>query len=75
MNARRPYQRPMAGWWRKNPYFVEYMVHEGTAIFVATYALILLISLIVLTGGESASNSGYNSHLSAANGLVSGRAT
>ena len=56
MNARRPYQRPMAGWWRKNPYFVEYMVHEGTAIFVATYALILLISLIILTGGESAWN-------------------
>ena len=56
MNARRPYQRPMGGWWRKNPYFVEYMVHEGTAIFVAIYALILLVSLIILTEGESAWN-------------------
>ena len=40
-NARRPYKRPMGGWWKKNPYFVEYMVHEGTALFVAAYALLL----------------------------------
>jgi fumarate reductase subunit C len=53
-NARRPYRRPMAGWWRKNPYFVEYMVHEGTALFVAAYALILLASVFVLGQGEAA---------------------
>jgi fumarate reductase subunit C len=47
----------MAGWWRKNPFFVEYMVHEGTAFFVATYALILLASIIVLGRGEAAWNS------------------
>ena len=35
MNQRRPYVRPMTGWWKKNPYFVEYMVHEGSALFVA----------------------------------------
>jgi fumarate reductase subunit C len=46
----------MAGWWRKNPFFIEYMVHEGTAFFVAAYALILLASVTVLTGGEAAWN-------------------
>ncbi|MCP5476631.1 MAG: fumarate reductase subunit C [Rhodanobacteraceae bacterium] len=56
MSARRPYQRPMTGWWKKNPYFVEYMVHEGTAVVVALYALILLISLFVLGRGEAAWN-------------------
>ena len=48
MSARRPYVRPMAGWWRKNPFFVEYMVHEATAIFVAIYALLLLVSVTCL---------------------------
>jgi len=56
MSARRPYVRPMAGWWRKNPFFIEYMVHEGTAFFVAAYALILLASLIFLSQGEAAWN-------------------
>ena len=56
MSARKPYVRPMAGWWRKNPFFIEYMVHEGTAFFVAAYAFILLASLIVLARGEAAWN-------------------
>lgn len=51
-NPRRPYIRSMQGWWRKNPYFVEYMVHEGTALFVAAYALVLLVGLIRLAQGE-----------------------
>lgn len=50
---RRPYVRPMAGWWRKNPYFVEYMIHEGTALFVGAYAVVLLLSLIKLSQGEA----------------------
>ena len=54
MSARKPYVRPMAGWWRKNPFFIEYMAHEGTAFFVAAYALILLASLIVLGQGAAA---------------------
>ncbi|MBK8069864.1 MAG: fumarate reductase subunit C [Rhodanobacteraceae bacterium] len=54
MNARRPYRRPMTGWWRKNPYFVEYMIHEGTALAVAAYALVLLAGLIALARGEAA---------------------
>ncbi len=54
MSLRRPYRRTMAGWWRKNPYFVEYMIHEGTALCVAAYALILLAGLLALARGEAA---------------------
>jgi len=34
-DARRPYVRPMTGWWRRNPYFMRYMLREGTAVVVA----------------------------------------
>ena len=56
MNKRRPYVRSMDGWWRKNPFFVEYMIHEGTALFVAAYATILLTGLVRLEQGEAAWN-------------------
>ncbi len=56
MTARRPYKRPMQGWWRKNPYFVEYVIHEATACFVAAYALVLLSGLLCLAQGEAAWN-------------------
>jgi len=56
IGKRRPYVRPMAGWWRKNPYFVEYMIHEGSALFVAAYALVLLVGLLCLSQGETAWN-------------------
>ncbi len=56
MNKRRPYVRSMDGWWRRNPYFVEYMIHEGTALFVAAYAAILLNGLLHLSQGEAAWN-------------------
>lgn len=56
MNKRRPYVRPMAGWWRKNPFFIEYMIHEGTALFVAAYALVLLAGLVCLAAGEASWN-------------------
>ncbi len=56
MSARKPYMRPMAGWWRKNPFYIEYMVHEGTAVFVAAYALILLAGLVFLCESEAAWN-------------------
>ena len=49
MSKRKPYVRPMEGWWKKNPYFVEYMVHESTALFVAAYALTLLVGLVRLS--------------------------
>jgi len=56
MNGRRPYVRPMAGWWRRNPYFIEYMVHEATALFVGGYALLLVAGLACLAAGEAAWN-------------------
>ncbi|MCM8596742.1 fumarate reductase subunit C [Accumulibacter sp.] len=56
MSKRRPYVRSMDGWWRRNPYFVEYMIHEGTALFVAAYAGILLAGLVRLAEGEAAWN-------------------
>lgn len=46
----------MDGWWKKNPYFVEYMIHEGTALFVAAYAFTLLVGLVRLGQGETAWN-------------------
>ncbi|MCM2312443.1 MAG: hypothetical protein NDI84_13670 [Steroidobacteraceae bacterium] len=55
-DPRRPYVRPMAGWWRRNPFFFEYMVHEATALFVAAYALVLLVGLLRLAQGEAAWN-------------------
>ncbi len=55
-SKRRPYVRPMDGWWKKNPFFVEYMVHEGTALFVAAYAAVLLFGLVRLSQGEAAWN-------------------
>lgn len=60
-DARKPYIRPMEGWWRKNPFFVRYMVRELTALVVAAYAFVLLAGVICLANGESA----YNSWLSA----------
>ncbi|OHX13255.1 fumarate reductase subunit C [Chromobacterium sphagni] len=56
MNKRRPYVRTMAGWWKKNPYFIEYMAHEGTALFVAAYAFLLLFGLWRLSRGQAAWN-------------------
>ena len=53
MAARRPYVRPMAGWWRRNPYFVRYMAREVTSIFVAAYALLLLLGLLRLAAGRA----------------------
>jgi fumarate reductase subunit C len=55
-DARRPYMRPMAGWWRKNPFFVRYMMREATALVVAAYAFVLLAGLLCLVSGEAAYN-------------------
>jgi fumarate reductase subunit C len=46
----------MDGWWKKNPYYVEFMVHEGTALFVAAYVFTLLVGLIRLGQGAEAWN-------------------
>ena len=46
--------RPMQGWWRKNPFFVRYMIRESSSVFLAVYTLILLVGLLRLTQGEAA---------------------
>jgi len=50
----RTYVRPMAGWWRRNPYFVRYMIREASCVFLAIYTVILLVGLFRLSQGESA---------------------
>jgi len=38
----RTYTRPMAGWWRRNPFYLWYMLREASCVFITLYALILL---------------------------------
>ena len=52
--VRHPYVRPMAGWWRRDPFFVRYMVREASAVFLALYALGLLWGLGALARGQAA---------------------
>lgn len=52
--AAKTYVRPMTGWWLKNPYFFKYMIREGSAVFLAAYALVLLVGLACLAIGETA---------------------
>jgi fumarate reductase subunit C len=52
--TRRPYMRPMAGWWRRNPYYGRYMLMEMTSVIVAIYAVILLVGVWRLHQGEAA---------------------
>ena len=54
--ARRPYVRPMRGWWRRDPFFVRYMLRETTAVAVAAYAIILTVGGVRLAQGEAAWN-------------------
>ncbi len=56
MKARGPYVRPMQGWWRRDPYFMRYMVREATALAVAVYALVLTAGVVCLARGEAAWN-------------------
>ena len=50
----RTYVRPMQGWWRRNPYFLRYMIREGSSVFLAIYSIILLVGLLRLSQGEAA---------------------
>jgi len=54
MSARKPYIRPMDGWWRRNPFFTRYMVREASAVFLAIYAVILLAGVFRLSQGAAA---------------------
>ena len=48
------YVRPMAGWWRRNPFYVWYMVREASCVFITIYALVLLVGLWRLSQGQAA---------------------
>jgi succinate dehydrogenase subunit C len=48
------YRRPMAGWWRRNPYYLWYMLRELSCVLITAYALVLLWGLLRLTQGETA---------------------
>lgn len=54
MSVRRPYIRSMDGWWRRDPFFVRYMIREATAVLVVAYAVVLLLGVIGLAQGGSA---------------------
>lgn len=51
-----PYVRPMQGWWRRDPFFMRYMVREATALGVGAYAIVLTIGIVRLAQGEAAWN-------------------
>ena len=51
--AANTYVRPMAGGWKHNPYFVRYMIREGSAVFISLYAVILLAGLWCLSRGPA----------------------
>jgi fumarate reductase subunit C len=50
----KPYVRPMKGWWRRNPYYVRYMIREASSVFLAIYTVVLLVGLARLAQGEAA---------------------
>jgi len=39
------FTRPMAGWWKRNPYYLWYMLREASCLFITAYALMLLWGL------------------------------
>ena len=49
----RTFVRPMAGWWRKNPDYIRYMIREGSAVFLSVYAVVLLAGLYCLARDEA----------------------
>jgi fumarate reductase subunit C len=55
-DPRKPYQRPMRGWWKRDPYYIRYLAMEATSILIVIYALILLVGLLRLSQGEVAFN-------------------
>jgi fumarate reductase subunit C len=57
---RGPYVRPMRHWWRRDPFFMRYMVREATAVAVAAYAVVLAVGVLRLAQGEAAWNGWLN---------------
>ena len=56
VKSRGPYKRPMTGWWKRDPFFVKYMVREMSALAVAGYAVVLMFGVLRLSQGEAAWN-------------------
>jgi fumarate reductase subunit C len=56
MNARRPYQRPMAktSWFLGHARYKNYMLHEVSSLFVGLYMALLIYGLIKLGNGPDA---------------------
>ena len=52
----RAFRRPMQRWWRRDLFFVRYMVREATAVAVLVYAIVLCVGLVRLAQGEAAWN-------------------
>jgi fumarate reductase subunit C len=52
MSQRKPYVRPMEGWWRRNSYYGRYMLMELTSVAVAVYAVLLLVGVWRLSQGQ-----------------------
>jgi fumarate reductase subunit C len=44
----------MRGWWRRDPFFMRYMMRETTALAVLVYALVLTVGIVRLAQGEAA---------------------
>ena len=44
----------MRGWWRRDPFFMRYMLREATAVAVLAYAVILTVGVVRLAQGEAA---------------------
>ena len=57
MSKRKPYVKPMTRtWFLHNPFYIWYMLREGTSLFVGLYSLVLLWGLACLVKGEMAWN-------------------
>ena len=54
--VRRPYVRPMRGWWKRDPFFLAYMARELTSVAVLAYAIVLAVGVVRLAQGEAAWN-------------------
>ena len=51
---RKPYQpRQSRWWWTENPFFLRYMIREGTSVLVLIYSLLLIFGLYQLKQGEA----------------------
>lgn len=54
MSRQRTFLRPMTGWYRRNPRFLRYQLRELTAVFLAGYAVLLMVGLAALGRGPEA---------------------